>query len=61
MLARIIHDLVEHGAIPRRFPGISTSVVLARRQVLLRAPNADLPENHLRTHAMSPAVVNNPG
>jgi hypothetical protein len=35
--------------------------VLARRQVLLRAPNADLPENHLRTHAMSPSVVNNPG
>jgi hypothetical protein len=43
-LARMIHDLVEHRAIPLRFPGISPSVVLARRQVLLRASNDDLPE-----------------
>jgi hypothetical protein len=45
LLARIIHDLVEHGAIPQRFPSISPSIVLARRQVLLRALNDDLPEN----------------
>jgi hypothetical protein len=49
----MIHHLVEHGAIPQRFPGISPSIVLARLQVLLRALNDDLPENR---HGLTPCL-----